>query len=179
MAENENTLTISISCPREESNIDDNVSHTIPFLLGFFVGIVIPVISLVYFSDLAHEISYVNSFMVQKYYKPVIVLLYFIVTTIALLGFYFIHCRYIAETKRIICNDRQHRRDVQSANISHLKDLAKVLCANIGCTGIKKDMAKTITVSTDKVKDGNTSVITISYGDNNIETSSLSSVNQN
>ena len=99
MAENENTLTISISCPREESNIDDNVSHTIPLLLGFFVGIVIPVIFLVCFSDLAHEIRYVNSFMVQKYYKPLIVLLYFIVTIIALLGFYFIHCRYIAETK--------------------------------------------------------------------------------
>lgn len=171
-----NQEKVCISCQAESASIqmDENSSHTLPFILGFFVGIVVPVILLVVVSDLAYEVEFISSFIVKRHYQPIIVLLYFIVIVVCLLGFYFIHCNHITNIKKIICNDRKHIREAHIATVANLKDVARILCKD---TAKNSGKFTSYEFSITKEKKDDESKIKLKVGEcSAIEDTSLSSV---
>lgn len=117
----------TITIRRPSRPMDKTVSHTLPFILGFIIGMVFPVIWFATTDKLATETLLVESpwRMNFSHYNPVFVLMFFAVSVIALVILYWIHTRHCAEVAKIDQKRLKDELDAETATIKNALDIFK------------------------------------------------------
>lgn len=103
------------------------VSHTLPFILGFIMGMVFPVIWLAATDKLVKETLLVELpwLMNISHYNPTFVLMFFAVSVIALVFLYWIHTHHCAEVAKVDQKRLKDELDAETATIKNALDVFK------------------------------------------------------
>ena len=114
-ADKNDNVKITVSCGKE-STADANVSHTMPFLLGFIMGIVSPIVVVVIAANYGVEWFAIKPFcdLALAHYDPMIFVWLLAITTMALLLLYLIHCRYCVEMAKVTEKQQRSILEVKS-----------------------------------------------------------------
>lgn len=124
-SEGKGNRTITIRRPSRP--MDKTVSHTLPFILGFIMGMVFPVIWLAATDKLARETLLVETpwRMNFTHYDPTFVLMFFAVSVIALVFLYWIHTHHCAEVAKVDQKRLKDELDAETATIKNALDVFK------------------------------------------------------
>lgn len=124
-SEGKGNRTITIRRPSRP--MDKTVSHTLPFILGFVIGMVFPVIWLAATDKLARETLLVEMpwRMNFTHYDPTFVLMFFAVSVIALVFLYWIHTHHCAEVAKVDQKRLKDELDAETATIKNALDVFK------------------------------------------------------
>ena len=125
LSEGKGNKTITIRRPSRP--MDKTVSHTLPFILGFIIGMVFPVIWLAATDKLARETLLVETpwRMNFTHYDPTFALMFFAVSVITLVFLYWIHTHHCAEVAKVDQKRLKDELDAETATIKNALDVFK------------------------------------------------------